>query len=64
MRNTVSHQKLRSRLQRETHKAHLGPIVRINPNEIHCNDIKFADEIYATGGRKRDKPLHQINGSA
>jgi hypothetical protein len=42
----------------------LGPIVRINPNEVHCNDISFADEIYAVGGRKRDKPVHQINGSA
>jgi hypothetical protein len=41
-----------------------GPIIRINPNEIHCDDISFADEIYAIGGRKRDKPVHQINGSA
>ncbi|KAJ4362065.1 hypothetical protein N0V83_011007 [Neocucurbitaria cava] len=41
-----------------------GPIVRINPNEVHCSDIRFADEIYAVGGRKRDKPVHQINGSA
>jgi hypothetical protein len=38
--------------------------VRINPNEVHCSDIAFADEIYAVGGRKRDKPVHQINGSA
>ncbi|KAH7398962.1 cytochrome P450 [Phaeosphaeria sp. MPI-PUGE-AT-0046c] len=44
--------------------AQYGPIVRINPNEVHCSDIAFADEIYAVGGRKRDKPLHQINGSA
>jgi hypothetical protein len=42
----------------------LGPIVRINPSEVHCNDISFVDEIYAVGGRKRDKPVHQINGSA
>lgn len=42
----------------------LGPIVRINPNEVHCNDINFADEIYTVGARKRDKPQHQINGSA
>ena len=41
-----------------------GPIVRINPRETHCNDANFADEIYASGGRKRDKPIHQINGSA
>lgn len=42
----------------------LGPIVRISPNETHCNDVAFSDEIYAVGGRKRDKPLHQINGGA
>ncbi|CRK24325.1 hypothetical protein BN1723_018135, partial [Verticillium longisporum] len=41
-----------------------GPIVRINPNEVHCNDANFADEIYAVAGHKRDKPVHQINGSA
>ncbi|KAJ4420525.1 hypothetical protein N0V82_004298 [Gnomoniopsis sp. IMI 355080] len=40
-----------------------GPIVRINPWEIHCSDIAFADEIFALGGRKRDKPMHHINGS-
>ncbi|KAG9186648.1 hypothetical protein G6011_09756 [Alternaria panax] len=43
------------------HKVY-GPIIRISPNEIHCDDISFADEIYAVGGRKRDKPVHQING--
>ncbi|KAF2438309.1 cytochrome P450 [Karstenula rhodostoma CBS 690.94] len=41
-----------------------GPLVRINPNEVHCNDIAFADAIYAVGGRKRDKPIHQVNGTA
>ncbi|KAH7090475.1 cytochrome P450 [Paraphoma chrysanthemicola] len=51
---------------KEVKKMHekYGPIVRISPNELHCNDIAFADEIYAVAGRKRDKPLHQINGSA
>ncbi|KAM0327101.1 hypothetical protein ACHAQA_006229 [Verticillium albo-atrum] len=48
---------------REMHEKY-GPIVRISPHEVHCNDINFADEIYALNGRKRDKPLHQINGSA
>ncbi|KAI1034948.1 hypothetical protein LB503_011704 [Fusarium chuoi] len=42
----------------------VGPIVRINPNELHCADMSFSDEIYAVGGRKRDKPFHQVNGSA
>ncbi|KAH8761602.1 benzoate 4-monooxygenase cytochrome P450 [Diaporthe sp. PMI_573] len=31
------------------------PFVRINPLELHCNDPQFIDEIYATGGRKRNK---------
>jgi len=40
-----------------------GPIVRINPDEVHCADYNFVDEIYAVGGRKRDKPIHQNSGS-
>ncbi|KAK7953154.1 cytochrome P450 oxidoreductase [Apiospora saccharicola] len=35
-----------------------GPLVRISPNEVHCADHSFADEIYAVGGRKRDKIEH------
>ncbi|RDW81033.1 cytochrome P450 [Aspergillus mulundensis] len=41
-----------------------GPIVRISPHEIHCNDFRFINEIYASGSRKRDKPAHQVTGSA
>ncbi|KAI1847118.1 hypothetical protein JX266_006993 [Neoarthrinium moseri] len=41
-----------------------GPIVRINPHEVHCADSNFIDEVYAVGGRKRDKPRHQVSGSA
>lgn len=39
-------------------------MVRINPEELHFNDIEFVDEIYASGGRKRDKPAHYTNFSA
>ncbi|KAK8029629.1 hypothetical protein PG993_010920 [Apiospora rasikravindrae] len=47
-----------------TQGAHLqGPIVRINPSEVHCADYSFAEEIYAVGGRKRDKPIHENRGS-
>ncbi|KAI1208578.1 cytochrome P450 [Annulohypoxylon truncatum] len=41
-----------------------GPIIRISPDEVHCSDINFVDEIYAVGNRKRNKPLHLISGSA
>ncbi|KAL7950682.1 cytochrome P450 [Trichoderma barbatum] len=37
-----------------------GPIVRINPDELHCNDPHFVDEIFAIGTRKRNKPVHQL----
>ena len=37
-----------------------GPLVRISPDEIHCNDAAFVDEIYASGARKRDKQAHYL----
>ncbi|KAK2002195.1 trichodiene oxygenase [Colletotrichum falcatum] len=51
----------KGRYTREIRRLHdvYGPIVRINPDEIHCNDVNFTDEIYAINGRKRDKHVHQ-----
>ena len=41
-----------------------GPIVRINPEEIHIQDADFIDEIYAGPGRKRDKQTYFDPGSS
>lgn len=32
-----------------------GPIIRINPQEIHIETPGYYDEIYAGGGKRRDK---------
>ncbi|KAK7963611.1 hypothetical protein PG988_010585 [Apiospora saccharicola] len=41
----------------------LGPIVRINPEELHCLDSSFVNEIYPGGGRIRDKHRHYLNAN-
>jgi cytochrome P450 len=33
----------------------LGPIIRINPREVHIKDPDYYDEIYASSARKREK---------
>jgi cytochrome P450 len=32
-----------------------GPIIRLNPHEVHIDDPEFFDEIYTTSSRPRDK---------
>lgn len=40
-----------------------GPIIRISPNELHCIDPAFIDQIYVSGGsgKKRDKSRFHLN---
>ncbi|KAK4159811.1 putative cytochrome P450 E-class, group IV [Cladorrhinum sp. PSN259] len=46
---------------RQMHERY-GPIVRINPDELHCSDPLWVEEIYtSTPGRIRDKWQHQLN---
>lgn len=37
-----------------------GPLIRINPGALHCNDPHFVDEVYAGAGRKRNKSSFQV----
>ncbi|KAI0460036.1 cytochrome P450 [Xylaria acuta] len=37
-----------------------GPIVRINPREVHIKDPYFYDEVYAPASRKREKDPHFV----
>ncbi|KAI0467426.1 cytochrome P450 [Xylaria cf. heliscus] len=46
----------------EVEKMHkkYGPVVRINPREVHIKDPHFYDEVYAPASRKREKDGHFV----
>ncbi|KAK4184563.1 cytochrome P450 [Podospora australis] len=37
--------------------AQYGPVVRVNPNEVHFDDAEFIDTLFPLSGRKTDKPI-------
>ena len=39
----------------------LGLVVRINPYELHVNDVRFYEQIYASSHHRRDK-FHRSDG--
>lgn len=67
MQNTVSSSfmtKLQTNeLAVETH-CEIGAFVRINPDEVHCNDPGFFNELYVSSTKRRtDKTIWQARQS-
>lgn len=40
----------------------VGPLIRISPDELHCNDPEFIDAVYPHGRQRRDKSRHYLAG--
>lgn len=38
-----------------------GPIIRINPDELHINDPDYYDEVFNNSGAKVEKPFREAN---
>ncbi|KAM4057409.1 cytochrome p450 [Hirsutella rhossiliensis] len=56
---------LDARYTEEIAKLHerYGPLIRINPHELHCSDPSFVDVLYpVAGNRRRNKTEHQMSG--
>jgi hypothetical protein len=63
MRNTVACHQLVAKRQTRLGACSfdVGPVIRINPDELHFNDPDFHDEIFTSAGKIIDKPPKEAN---